>query len=94
MKELVFDIRNILTLVTTPLIEIVGVGDITLEKAAVISTSCEIDNMLSASFEVKFTVGLDESTKKVRLCVSDTYGFPFRSVPLTVAVYTPSEIFP
>ena len=80
----------IATLVTTPVIKIVGVAAIDLEKLAVMVTVLVgdkvVDIILSASVSVKVTVGAEVSKVKVILSVPATYALPARSVPETVAV--------
>ena len=65
----------IATLVTTPVMNIVGVAVIGFEKLAVIVTVLVgdkvVDIILSASVSVKVTVGAVESTVKVMLSVPE-----------------------
>ena len=63
-------------MVTTPVIEIVGVAAIDLEKLAVIVTVLVgdkvVDIILSLSLSVRITVGAVVSKVKVILCVPAT----------------------
>ena len=62
-------------MVTTPVMKIVGVAAIDLEKLAVIVTVLVgdkvVDIILSASVSVRVTVGAVESTVKVMLSVPE-----------------------
>ena len=61
----------IITLVTIPVMEIVGVAVITSEKTAVIVTTSEVETKLSLSVSVKVTVGAVVSKVKVILSVPE-----------------------
>ena len=61
----------IITLVTIPVMDIVGVAVITSEKPAVMVTTSEVETTLSLSVSVKVTVGAVESTVKVILSVPE-----------------------
>ena len=65
------DTGVIITLVTIPVMEIVGVAVITSEKPAVIVTTSEVETKLSLSVSVKVTVGGVESILKVMLSVPE-----------------------
>ena len=65
------DTGVIITLVTIPVIEIVGVAVITSEKPAVMVTTSEVETKLSLSVSVKVTVGAVVSKVKVILSVPE-----------------------
>ena len=61
----------IITLVTIPVMDIVGVAAIVSEKIAVMVTTCELDTKLSVSVSKRVTVGAVVSKVKVRLSVPE-----------------------
>ena len=65
------DTGVIITLVTIPVMEIVGVAVITSEKPAVMVTTSETETKLSLSVSVKVTVGAVVSKVKVILSVPE-----------------------
>ena len=65
------DTGIIITLVTIPVIEIVGVAVMASEKPAVMVTTSETETKLSLSVSVKVTVGAEVSKVKVMLSVPE-----------------------
>ena len=65
------DTGVIITLVTIPVIEIVGVAVMVSEKPAVMVTTSEVETKLSLSVSVKVTVGTVASKVKVILSVPE-----------------------
>ena len=65
------DTGVIITLVTIPVMEMVGVAVIASEKPAVIVTTSEVETKLSASVSVKVTVGAVVYKVKVMLSVPE-----------------------
>ena len=63
------DTGVIITLVTIPVMEIVGVAVMASEKPAVMVTTSEVETKLSLSVSVKVTVGAVVSKVKVILSV-------------------------
>ena len=61
----------IITLVTIPVMDIVGVAVMTSEKTAVMVTTSEVETTLSLSVSVKVTVGAVASNVKVILSVPE-----------------------
>jgi hypothetical protein len=69
--EFVPDTGVIITLLTIPVMEIVGVAVMASEKPAVMVTTSEAETKLSASVSVKVTVGDVVSKVKVILSVPE-----------------------
>ena len=69
--ELVPDTGVIMTLVTIPVMEIVGVAVMASVKPAVMVTTSEVETTLSLSVSVKVTVGAVVSKVKVILSVPE-----------------------
>ena len=65
------DTGVIITLVTIPVMEMVGVAVMASEKPAVIVTTSEVETKLSLSVSVRVTVGAVESTVKGMLSVPE-----------------------
>ena len=65
------DTGVIITLVTIPVIEIVGVAVIASENPAVMVTTSEVETKLSLSVSVRVTVGAEVSKVKVILSVPE-----------------------